>query len=86
MQTEAGDSQASGGMRLQRALVLELLDGNVEADHSLPALAEALGAGRDEIGVAVEALRAAGVVCVEGDLSWASPAARRLDELELIAI
>jgi hypothetical protein len=86
MQTEASDSQASGGRRLQRALVLELLDDDGEDRRSLAALAEILGAGADELGVAVEALRAAGVVCLDGDLAWASPAARRLDELELITI
>jgi hypothetical protein len=86
MQTEAGDSQASGRMRLQRALVLELLGSDGGGKQSLVALAEALGAGADEIAIAVEALRAAGVLCVDGDLAWASPAARRLDELELIAL
>jgi hypothetical protein len=34
----------------------------------------------------VGALHATGVLCREDDLFWAAPAARRLDELELIAI
>jgi hypothetical protein len=86
MQTEASGSQASGGVRLQRALVLELLGEDAQRGRAMAPLAEALGACADELAVAIEVLRDAGVVCVDGDRARASAAVRRLDELDLIAI
>jgi hypothetical protein len=86
MHREAGGPPASGETRLQRAVVLELLSQAREQRHSLAELGRQLGAGADELEPAVEALRCAGVVQVQASEIWASPAARRLDELDLIAI
>jgi hypothetical protein len=86
MHKEPSERRASGGSRLERAVVLELLSDDGEQRHSLAQLREGLGAGADELDAAVGALHAAGVLCRENDLTWAAPAARRLDELELIAI
>jgi hypothetical protein len=86
MQTEASEPPASGDPRLERAVVLELLDDDDEQRRSMAQLRDELGAGADELDAAVNALHAAGVLCLEDGLAWAAPAARRLDELELIAI
>jgi hypothetical protein len=86
MHREASEPRASGGARLERAVVLELLDDDGEPRHSLAQLREQLGAGAEELDAAVAALHAAGVLCLQDGLTWAAPAARRLDELELIAI
>jgi hypothetical protein len=85
MHQEASGPRASGGSRLERAVVLELLD-DAEQRRSLAQLREQLGAGAEELEAAVAALAAAGVLCLSDGLTWAAPAARRLDELELIAI
>jgi predicted transcriptional regulator len=86
MHREASRSRASDGPRLQRAVVLELLDADGEQGRALTELAEALGADAVDLQSAVEALRSTGVLRVEAGLVSASPAARRLDELGLIAI
>ncbi|HEX3433497.1 MAG TPA: hypothetical protein VHT25_05485 [Solirubrobacteraceae bacterium] len=86
MHRDAGEAPASGGRRLQRAVVLELLSDAREHRHSLAELGRQLGARAEELEPAVEALRRAGVVEVQASEIWASPAARFLDELELIAI
>lgn len=86
MDREASESRASGGSRLERAVVLELLSDAAEQRRSLIQLQEDLGAGADELHAVVDALCAAGVLCLDDGLTWASVAARRLDELELIAI
>jgi predicted transcriptional regulator len=86
MHRETSGSQASGGSRLQRAVVLELLDADGERGLELTQLAEELGVIAEELASAVETLRLAGVVQVEAGLASASPAARCLDELDLIAI
>jgi hypothetical protein len=85
MHREASEPRASGGSRLERAVVLELLSDRAER-RSLAELRTELGAGADELQAAVSSLGAAGVLCVDDELAWASPAARRLDELELIGI
>lgn len=86
MHTEASEPRASGGSRLERAVVLELLSDGGEQRQSLAQLGQELDADADELEAAVDALHAAGVLCREDDLTWAAPAARRLDELKLIAI
>jgi hypothetical protein len=85
MHQEASGPRASGGSRLERAVVLELLD-DAEQRRSHAQHREELGAGAEELEAAVAALAAAGVLCLSDGLTWAAPAARRLDELELIAI
>jgi hypothetical protein len=86
MHREASEPRASGGSRLERAVVLELLGDEAEHRRSIGDLGESLGANANEIEAAVTTLTAAGVLCLEKDRTWASDAARRLDELELIAI
>jgi hypothetical protein len=86
MHREAGGSQASGGSRLQRAVVLELLDARGEQGLKLTQLADELGADPAELAAAVEALCVAGAVQVRAGLASASAAIRCLDELELIAV
>jgi hypothetical protein len=86
MHREANQPRAAGRARLERAVVLELLSDDGEQRRSLAQLREELSAGADELDAAVGALHAAGVLCREDGLTWAAPAARRLDELELIAI
>jgi hypothetical protein len=83
---EASEPGALGGPRLQRAVVLELLGDDGERRRSSAQLGQELGADAEDLEAAVAALCAAGVLHREGDLTWASAAARRLDELELIAI
>jgi hypothetical protein len=86
MRSEASEPRAPGDSRLERAVILELLDDEGEQRRSLAQLRQELGAGAEELEAAVAALAAAGVVCLSDGLTWAAPAARRLDELELIAI
>jgi hypothetical protein len=86
MPSEASEPRAPGGSRLERAIVLELLDDEGEQRRSLAELGEQLGAGAAELEAAVAALAATGVLCLSDGLTWASASARRLDELELIAI
>jgi hypothetical protein len=86
MHSEASEPRASGGSRLERAVVLELLSDDREPRRSLAELRDELSASAGELEAAVSALHAAGVLCFEDGLTWAAPAARRLDELELIAI
>lgn len=86
MHTKASGSQASGGSRLQRAVVLELLDADGEQGLGLTQLADALGADAGDLAAAVETLRLAGAVQLQAGVACASPATRCLDELELIAI
>jgi hypothetical protein len=86
MHSEASEPRVPGGSRLERAVVLELLDSGSEQRRSLAQLREQLGAGAEELEAAVAALAAAGVLCLAEGLTWAAPPARRLDELELIAI
>ncbi len=86
MHRDAGETPASGDTRLQRAVVLELLGEQPEQGRSLSELERRLGASADELEAALEALGRAGVVEVRASEIKASPAARLMDELELIAI
>lgn len=86
MHRQASEPRDPGGPRLQRAVVLELLSEDGERRRSLAQLGQELGADMEDLEAAVAALCATGVLQREGELTWASPAARRLDELELIAI
>jgi biotin operon repressor len=73
-------------VKLERAIVLELLDGETERGRSCAELASALGSPEAEVGVAVERLRDAGVLQISERRVLAAPAALRLDELGLIGI
>ena len=86
MHTEAGDPQATSGSRLERAVVLALLDDEGEPRQTLVSLQQELDAAAGELQAALQALQAAGVLCFADGLAWAAPATRRLGELELIAV
>ncbi len=75
-----------GAAKLERAIVLELLDGAGERARSCAELAADLDASEAEVATAVERLRDAGVLQTNGRQVLAAPAALRLDELGLIGI
>jgi DNA-binding Lrp family transcriptional regulator len=79
-------SPAPQARRLERATILALLSEEVTERTSRAQLAAALGRDEEALAAVLESLVEAGVVCREGTDVWASPAARRLDELGLIAI
>lgn len=86
MHTESSEPQAAGGAKLERAIVLQLLSDGAERRWSRAELASELGADTTQLETALRALHAQGVLCLVEQDVWASPAARRLDELELIGI
>lgn len=79
-------SAGAGERRLERAIVLALLDD--EADRRWPRarLAAELGVEAASLARALERLSRLGVVCVTDEHVCASAAARRIDELGLIGI
>ncbi len=72
--------------RLERAIILQLLSQEVAERSSRAQLVAALGRDQETLAAPLGSLTDAGVVCCEGTDVWASAAARRLDELGLIAI
>jgi hypothetical protein len=88
MHTESSEPGAASDPRLERTIVLALLndEGDTRRRCSRAELGEELGAGQRQLQGALDGLLRAGVVCAGEDLLWASAAARRLDELELIGI
>jgi hypothetical protein len=84
-------SPDAGGTRLERAIVLQLLRDDHERMWSRAQLTSELEAGDAEIGrpaveQALRRLEREGVLgCTDREV-WASSAARRLDELELIGV
>jgi hypothetical protein len=86
MQTESGSSPAGGSSRLERTIVLQLLRRDRPQRWSRAELATELQADTPALEAAVRALEADGVLCSAGGEVWASHAAQRLDELELIGI
>jgi DNA-binding GntR family transcriptional regulator len=83
MHTESSEPRADSA-KLERAIVLQVL--SEERRWSRTELAAELGADATGLDRALAALHGQGVVCLAEDDVWASPAARRLDELELIGI
>ncbi|HMH48386.1 MAG TPA: hypothetical protein VK538_11805 [Solirubrobacteraceae bacterium] len=83
MHTESSEPRADSA-KLERAIVLQVL--SEERRWSRTELAAELGADATGLDSALAALHGQGVVCLAEDDVWASPAARRLDELELIGI
>jgi hypothetical protein len=83
MHTESSEPRADSA-KLERAIVLQVL--SEERRWSRTVLAAELGADATGLDSALAALHGQGVVCLAEDDVWASPAARRLDELELIGI
>jgi hypothetical protein len=88
MHTESSELGAASDPRLERAIVLALLNDEDDTGRrcSRRELSQELGAEEQHLQGALDGLLGAGVVCAGGDLLWASAAARRLDELELIGI
>ena len=86
MNTESSEPRAADGSRLQRAIVLQLLSEDGGRRWSLAELGAELGAQADRLEAALRSLQREGVLCLTEEHAWASPAARRLDELELIGI
>lgn len=86
MHTESSEPQAASGSKLERAIVLQLLSDGAERRWSRVELASELGVDTTRLKTALRALHEQGVVCFAGQDAWASPAARRLDELELIGV
>jgi hypothetical protein len=88
MHTESSEPGAASDPRLERAIVLALLNDEDDTGRrcSRHELSQELGAEEQQLQGALDGLLRAGVVCAGEDLLWASAAARRLDELELIGI
>jgi hypothetical protein len=88
MHTESSEPDAASDPRLERAIVLALLSDEDEAARrcSRAELSNELGVEERQLQAALEGLLGAGVVCAGESLLWASAAAQRLDELELIGI
>jgi hypothetical protein len=86
MHTESSDHRGDGSRNLERAIVLVLLDDGGERQWSRAELGTGIGVAQGELARALSGLLQAGVLQQEADRVWPSPAARRLDELELIGI
>ena len=83
-QDAAGNKDAAG-RRLERAVLLALLGAGEERCQRAE-LAATIGGETQALEAALRRLCEAGAVCAEGAQVWASPAARHIDELGLIAI
>jgi DNA-binding GntR family transcriptional regulator len=79
-------SPTAGSRKLERAIILQLLEDEHGRRSSSVQLASTLGAGTGALEQALRRLADAGVVCLDGGEVWASAAARRLDELGLLSI
>jgi len=86
MHRESSEPAGAGGAKLERAIVLQLLSTDGERRWAREELAAELGADTTRLERALRGLQGHGVLCLAEQDVWASPAARRLDELELIAI
>jgi DNA-binding transcriptional ArsR family regulator len=86
MSERRGERPTGVERRLERAIVLQLLGEEGERRSSQAQLAAALDVEARALSRALARLSDAGVVCVAGKQVWASTAARRIDELGLIAI
>src|SRR5271154_3859279 len=86
MSQQTHERCTGGERKLERAILLQLLGQDREQPSSHAQLAVALAIEADELRRALTRLSDAGVVCLGGQDVWASPAARRIDELGLIGI
>jgi hypothetical protein len=86
MNTESREPRVAERSRLQRAIVLQLLRDDREQRWSRAELAGELDADALTFEQALGELDADGVVCLAEGEVWASQAARRLDQLELIGV
>jgi hypothetical protein len=88
MTSMAEESNAGGdaaGRSLERAILLQLLSADSER-HPRADLVARIGGAAQALDEALARLCEAGVICADGAEVWASRAARRVDELGLIAI
>jgi len=81
--TQAGSNEYR---RLERGIVLTLLSEDHDERWPREELAASLRVDRSALDVAVERLRADGVLLLDGEVVLASPCARRLDALALIGV
>jgi hypothetical protein len=87
MNTQSREPRAGEGTRLERAVVLQLLRDDHGPSWSRAELASELGGEASAIEAALSRLHGAGVVRLDdGERISASPATRRLDDLELIGV
>jgi DNA-binding GntR family transcriptional regulator len=86
MHEESRGLRSAPGAKLERAIILQLLSGDGEQRLSDAQLVGELQVDAQAFGEALGRLVDAGLVCVGDSHAWASPAARHLDELGLIAI
>jgi hypothetical protein len=86
MHTESSEPVTASNPRLERAIVLALLDDNALRRWSRTELSEDLATDQQQLQGALDGLLGAGVICAGEELLWPSAAVRRLDELELIGI
>jgi hypothetical protein len=86
MHRESSESQARSDSQLERAIVLELLSNDEQSGRALAELGDALGADATELGAALRALHAAGVLELDEHRVAPTAATRCLDKLELIGI
>jgi DNA-binding HxlR family transcriptional regulator len=86
MHPESSEPPAADGSRLERAIILQLLRDDRDPKWSHEALRAELAIDEHSLEEALRALGEEGVVCLAEEQAWASRAARKLDELELIGI
>ncbi len=86
MHKESSRPETASDPRLERAIVLALLDDDVQRRRSRAELSEDLGTDQGQIQEALNGLLGAGVICAAEERLWPSAAVRRLDELELIGV
>jgi hypothetical protein len=95
MDTESSERQPAYDAGVERAIVLQLLRDDHERKWSRVQLATELSSeldpdlaqdGRQAVDDALKRLERDGVIGISEQQAWASSAARRLDELGLIAV
>ena len=87
MQDQPSQLSGAGDIRVERAIVLQVLRDDRDKRWSRTGLEVELAEAETlDISDALARLQAGGILCVAGELVWASRATERLDELGLIAI
>jgi hypothetical protein len=86
MHTESTGSRGGEGAMLERAIVLQLLRDDRDERWSRAELGMEVDAEAPAVEAALGRLSGEGVLCLADEQVWASRAARRLDELGLIAV
>ena len=87
MQHEPNQVPGAAERRVQRLVVLQLLRDDHDRLWSGCELADRLPEVEAQaLAGAIDSLTQEGVLCADGDALWASPALRRVDQLELICV